>query len=327
MIRRDRRVFIAASGLALIGGCATPLDPFTPAVDDVAEGDRKPVEGGIGGTGIVGVVTALGSIRVNGLRIGIADDTEVVNAFGPLPPSALRRGMSVTVEAAEAPGRLVARRVVIDHPLIGRVSRISPDGRRLRVLGTEVRLEPTVNAPIAEGDTVAVSGLWRRGAVVASRIDRLAEPGPSVMAGEIAAGTSGLALGGLTLSLPSGTALTPGQFATLIGQPDGTRFDVARLRPARFVGAAGPLVRLSVEGYLSVIERAPGFAISGLGHSFDRGARLAGLSDDRAVFVGPYAQTFRVAAALPLPTSPWARARALSDMTPLQDRPDALSTR
>ncbi len=319
MTRPDRRRLLAGGAVSLLAACTGPFDPLAPE-DGVADGKRPPVEGGIGGTGIVGVITALGSIRVNGLRVGL-EGAEVADAFGPQERGALRPGVSVTAEAAEGPEGLVARRVALTHPLVGPVEALSGDGRRITVLGTGVALEPGVNAPLEVGDRVAVSGLWRGAEVVASRIDRLG-PGPSAMAGALAPGGR---LGGLGVSAPGLPAA--GAFVTLVGRRDGPRFRADTVREGRFFGAAGPLMRLSVEGYLQPVERAPGFVVSGLGHSFDPAARLAPLAGTRSVFVGAYTGDFAVTAALPVPEGPLLRRRRLAGLAPITDRAEAVATR
>jgi hypothetical protein len=324
MVRRDRRRLLAGLGAALLGGC-------TAGPREIVEGGRRaPAEGGIGGTGIVGVVTALGSIRVNGLEVALPDAVEIADALGPRPRAALRPGVSVTVEATGPLGALEARRVRIDHPLIGRVERLARDGREMRVLGVAVRLEPGVNAPVEKGDRVAVSGLWRRGAVVASRIDRLGADGPSAVAGEIGTARGRPAVGGVPLVRAGGVeAPEPGSFATAVGEAREGLLILRRLEPGRFTGAAGPLARLSVEGYLEPVPRAPGWALSGLGHSFDEAARLEPLAETRALFAGPYTGDFAVAAALPLPEGPRLRERMLSVAAPLPlaERDGAVGTR
>lgn len=331
MTRLDRRTLLAGLGAGLLGGCAASEGELSGGPGGLA-GDtpRAPAEGGIGGTGIVGIVTALGSVRINGLRVGLAPETLIADAFGPRRATALRPGMSLTLEAAGPADRLVARRVRIDQPLIGRIGRMSRDGRVLRVLGVRVLLEPGVNAPVETGDRVAVSGLWRGREVVASRIDRLGQDGPSVIAGEVGAAGRWPAIAGVTLALlGEAEAPAPGTYATAVGEERDGVLVVSALEAGRFTGAAGPLERLSVEGYLEPVATAPGYAVSGLGHSFDPAARLAPLAGTRAVFAGPYTGDFAVETALPLPDAPNPRARLLSvaGPEPLSARPGAVGTR
>ncbi|MEM9762279.1 MAG: DUF5666 domain-containing protein [Pseudomonadota bacterium] len=317
----DRRGFLAtALGLSLTGvlaGCAAD-DPVA------ARKPRKPREGGIGGTGIIGIVTAFGSIIVNGQRVQLDENTVVTDAFGPRPQDALALGQSLTLEAATVDGALVARRVHITHPVIGLVEAIASDGLALQVLGVTVRLEPGVVPPALIGQRVAVSGLWQGDVVVASRIDTLPDAGEDSVSGTLMPGgvVQAVRLGATGQVLPE-----DGVFVTAIGRFERARLVPATLTSGRFTGAAGPLQQLSVEGYLEPVSKAPGFALSGLGHSFDPGSQLASFADGRALFEGPYTGDFAVDLALPLPEGVDARRAALPAGLDLGTAPGARSTR
>ncbi|MEM8752997.1 MAG: hypothetical protein AAGF90_08480, partial [Pseudomonadota bacterium] len=62
MTALDRRAALAGIGAALLGACA----PGSREGAGVADARKDPAEGGIGGTGIVGVLTDFGSLVVNG---------------------------------------------------------------------------------------------------------------------------------------------------------------------------------------------------------------------------------------------------------------------
>ena len=311
--RPGRRAVLTSLAAMLTAACA----PMAGGRPDGAVADRAPpIEGGIGGTGIIGVVTGLGSIRVNGLDIALPENTPVADVFGARAVATLAVGHSVTVEAAGPTDRLTARRVSIVHPLAGRIESVGLDGRRFRLLGVDVTLEP--GAPGAAlavaGERVAVSGAWRGDGVVAARLDPLPATTPAALAGTVQAGNGpdGRRLAGFALALPAGMPVPAvGSFAAVLGQVAGDRFVVETLRAGRFAGVAGPLVRLSVEGYLEPVSAAPGYAVSGLGHSFDDGARLDRLASGRAVFVGRYDGTFVVRHGLPLPEGLAARLAVL----------------
>jgi hypothetical protein len=106
--------------------------------------------------------------------------------------------------------------------------------------------------------------------------------------------------------------LRNGGFGTAIGRydPDDAVLVADRLTSGRFTGAAGRLGRLSIEGYLEPVNAAPGYRISGLGHSFAQNVSLERFADARALFRGGYDGRFRPDAALVLPDAP-GRRRAL----------------
>lgn len=299
---------LSAFAIGVTAGCA---QRFTETAAREGGSSDRPSEGGVGGTGIVGVVHDLGSLLVNGLRVEIPESVAARDAFGPLASERVGIGHSVTIEAAQtAEGALVARSLALVHPLMGPIDKVTAGG--FECLGVSVDLEagailkgPDGDFALAPGQNVSVSGLWRDDSVVAARVD-LRDPAATdvVVAGEVRAGTSAESrrLGGLVLVLPHGAEPPKvGSFATAIGQRVGAAFVVRTLVRDRFRGLAGPIQRLSIEGYLETAPQAPGYAVSGLGHSFDDAARLAELADGRALFVGPYDGDFRVSLGLPLP--------------------------
>lgn len=312
-----RRLIVGAAATAALAGCADGPIPL-------AEDRRPPAEGGIGGTGIVGVVTELGSIVIAGQRVALAPDTAVTDAFGPRGAEELAPGHSLTVEAEPRPGGLVARRVHITEPVIGIVEAVGQGGRELRVAGVKVVLEPGVASGVDPGMRVAVSGLWDGERVVASRLEAGRAAGPEVIAGAVAPGGR---IAGLVI-VPGEAELPPaGRFATVTGTRTDGHLRAGRIVPGRFTGAAGPLDRLLVEGYLETVPVAPGYTVSGLGHSFDREARLDPLAAGRALFAGPYTGRFAVTIGLSLPEGRAARRAALPPGTDIAALPGAVSTR
>lgn len=294
MTRLDRRTLLAGMGIGLLGACQPGPDE-----SDLAE-VKKPPEGGIGGTGIVGVLTDFSSLIVNGLRVSTGAEMRVTTALGPAQAADLAIGQSLTIEAAMAADGLDAKRVHIDHPVIGTVFDAAADGMSGQVAGVPVLIEPGGLGRLRTGARVAVSGLWQDDRVVSSRVD-LAAPGPDVLAGVVRLTGGSFKIGPQTV-LSRGKAAPPeGSFVTITGRGDPVDFQATEVMLGRFTGAAGPLRALSVEGYLDPISAAPYHALSGLGHSFDPEARLAPFRDGRTVFSGPYSGTFDVATGLTLP--------------------------
>ena len=99
---------------------------------------------GIGGTGlhVYGTITALGSICVNGLRIGYDAEVPVQVDGRPADTSALVVGVVVWVETRHADAEIRAQRIDVLHALVGRIESIAPDETQLSVLGRRVDLLP-----------------------------------------------------------------------------------------------------------------------------------------------------------------------------------------
>lgn len=319
MTRISRRsLLLTSAAFGLVAGCGAPRE-FT-------ETSRPQPEGGVGGTGIVGVVTELGSVIVCGRRVGISDRTKITDALGSRSRTDLRTGHSLTIEAEETATGLVARRVHIDQPVIGVLESIAEDGRLLSVNGVAVRLEPGAELRAGLGDRVAVSGLWRGRSVIASRVDDLPGSGPSVLAGEVSVVSGQLTIQGYPVRSAASSAPAAGNFATAKGSAQDGVLLADDVMAGRFFGAAGPLKALLIEGYLEPVGTAPGYAISGLGHSFDPRARLDQLSSGRVLFTGAYTGAFAVELGLPLPEGVQARRDALPAGLDL-DTTAAISTR
>lgn len=282
----NRRLMVIGGGLALLSGCAPG--------DDVAEDERRP-KGGIGGTGIVGTLTDFGSLIVNGLRVVVPDGLSVETALGPIDQQNLAIGHSLTVEADETGGTLTARRVAIAHPVIGPIQTIAPGDRMISVAGVRVRVQPEMIADRIVGETVAVSGAWRRDEVVASRLDFVQAASAAYVAGTVRQAANGMwTIGSIGVDIPAGANPQDGAYATARGRPSGGRFVIDEYREGRFTGAAGPLVALSVEGYLAPTAEAPFHTIDGLGHALSATSDVARLVGNRVLLSGGYSGLFDV---------------------------------
>lgn len=332
-LRATRRAVLLGLGASGLAACAR-LE--APGPVETAE---RPSEGGIGGTGIVGTLVDSRDFTVNGLSLTADEALTLRDAYGALTRDRLALGQVLTVEAtSEENGELRAQALSVVHPLIGQIEAI--ERGKITILGTEVTVERGAPRKDADGrnfrpkvgQRVAVSGLWRGPDVVASRLDLLPAEldAPSVIAGVVKAGPAPdrPTLGGLELVLSAGQAAPPlGTFVTAQGNRVGRSFEVSSLREGRFQGAAGPLERLSVEGYLDRVPRAPGFVVADLGHSFDPDAKLQSFAQERALFVGPYIGTFEVALGLPLPENFSQRRRLVERIEDGFDPKGAVSTR
>lgn len=299
-----RRDFLALAATGALAGCAAP--------GIVSRGEADPFEGGIGGTGIVGLMTDFGSLVVNGLTVELTGRTLIRTAFGRVDEQAIAIGVPLTVFARRSRGRLVASWIMITYPLVG-TARLDRDGN-YRVNGVRVVPEPGHLGRVRYGGRVAVSGVWARDRVVASRIDP-APDGADLIGGIVMHGGAGpMTLGGVPLSIPAGSfPPRSGSYQNAIGRYDGEVFRLIRTAGGRFSHGATGLRQLSVEGYLEPVPADPGYRVAGLGHSFAEGLRLDRLSGRRAVYFGPYDGAFRARAAYVVPERFAARRAVLAE--------------
>ena len=286
----NRRYALALFGAATVAGCA-------PAVQTAALGD-DPFEGGIGGTGIVGVMVGTGSVLINGLRVEVPDAVRIVDNGGIGGTGALIPGRAMTIVARARRDRLEALRIDVEDPLVGV---LRGDRGALSVNGTPVTIEPGAVGGTLIGRRVAVSGVWQAGGGLRASLIRPADGQPDRVAGTVTGNpASGWIIGGTSIAPPQGGGLIAGQYAALSGSFDGTRLTARTLQLGRFRPGTA-LDQLSVEGYLEPIASAPGYRVAGLGHSFARRLNLAPLVQTRAVFFGRYDGLFAARRAVVVP--------------------------
>ena len=160
----NRRHALALFGAATVAGCA-------PAVQTAALGD-DPFEGGIGGTGIVGVMVGTGSVLIDGLRVEVPDAVRIVDNGGIGGTGALIPGRAMTIVARARRDRLEALRIDVEDPLVGV---LRGDRGALSVNGTPVTIEPGAVGGTLIGRRVAVSGVWQAGGGLRASLVRPAD--------------------------------------------------------------------------------------------------------------------------------------------------------
>jgi hypothetical protein len=344
------RQALALAALLALAACAQPQGSNQGSDGRVAQGGEP--GGGIGGTGaasqplrqvgILGTLRGFGSLLVNGVRVETPAGAPVATPYGPRQVSDLAAGHVVELAARGDDGTLRAQRIAQLVALAGPVEAVQADARALSVMGVPVQLAPGARvaadgglAAVRPGTRIAVSGLWREGGVVASRIEPAPtalpalDAGPATTAlvtGVIRVGPDGeRRVGPLPLAFAGTTPPPEGQFAALYGRLRGDTLEVLRIEtghpalPAR-------LDRLSVEAYAGTVHGTP--ALHGLGLQVAEGTRLERLFGRRAVFIGPLQGRFRVEHGVPLPDAMAAQRDALEAVGDgLRPRRGAVETR
>lgn len=292
-----------------IGGTGAPAREQT-----LAGGDET--EGGIGGTGIFGTVTAFGSIIVNGQTIdlneaAVRSQTAIVGEELPLIV-----GSTVIVEARSKSGAWTADRVSLFLPVVGPVRAVDRDARAITVMGTLVSLdEDTVLIDrrgyidgkvidldeIEPGDRLAVSGLWKGGEVIASRIDRLEDRGPDSLRGLLLKTEDAATVGGTRLDDSCCKHLAAPAYVRLVGAFIDESFQVDQADAGATLLFSERVGRLIVEAFLARDPVGDGFHLSGFGIPADPSSVIEVAPGVRSLFVGAYSDAFRIQQSLPLP--------------------------
>jgi hypothetical protein len=196
-------------------------------------------EGGLGGTGIVGVVTGFASICVNGVEVEVDPSMPVDRNGAAEPLSLLEVGQLVVLQASGKGDQLRASRVSVMDAAVGPLTVVDQRSGRFAVMGqSALALERDDLQGLAVGDWVRVSGQrLSSGEVRATRVQRVAPTAQAFTTGTyVATGVMGLAVGGTPLtvtSLPVG--LRDGLEVAVAGDWDGARLRVRewRLQPTR----------------------------------------------------------------------------------------------
>ena len=306
----SRRAAALTGALSLLGAGCTPLR-------DRRADTTGQSGGGIGGTGVMadagpgvfGTITALGSIYVNGLHIELPAGL-VTSGLLDGTAAPLTVGQSVAVATARSGDALHARKVVEILPLVGPVEGVDLLQRRITVMGTPVRLERRTAlldrtgevalplAAIVPGDWLAVSGLWREGAVIASRIERLSARATARATGLLRVDGGAVRIGGTAISDANRAA--PGFAAVSGAYRDG------RLVAERIVTGADELFpaeldRLIVEAFLARNPDDPGYHLSGFGIPMNPASTVPATVGQRSIFVGRYDGSFLIERSFAVP--------------------------
>jgi len=250
---------------------------------DIADTDE-----GVGGTGIFGIISAFGSIVVNGVHIDYEPETPVSVDGEKGTPADFAIGQLVAVEAQPMGERYQARLVEIQHAVVGPVSESNFDARTITILGQVVKVRASDRLP-AVGEWVRVSGLRDIDEhVVATRIDAALSAGDALVRGIISpADGEAFALGRLRLSstqMPH-EGLSPGDEVLVRGRFGAEGFTVKDFRKEPALPFGGRMQDLLIEGYMAP-DASGGARVAG--HAWLMPANVVELVQERRQVDGVY---------------------------------------
>ena len=115
--------------------------------------------GGIGGTGIVGVITGFASICVNGIEVHFDENTPISSNGAPGLASQLAVGQLVAVNANGYGDEMLARQISVIYAAIGPLDEVNLATGEFHLLGQTARASaPGALAGLEAGQWVRVSG-------------------------------------------------------------------------------------------------------------------------------------------------------------------------
>lgn len=254
-------------------------------------------EGGLVGTGLglLGVITELGSVWVNGLRVVYPPDLRVDTAFGSEPVSRLSVGDTVQIEAYKTPTAWQAFSIQRYQPLISTVEAISPDRKTIVVLQTLVELAPDVALPagLQQGHWVEISGLWRGAQLIASKVTRVAPLPEHAVRGVLSIAADGTSrVGSVVVEGLRPETVRQGQTLAIRGIPVRTGRQL-RLRATRYAVKDFSLrtSRALIEGYLSSSNASSQYTVYGSGVTALADQPFAEMPRSRAVHCATWGHT------------------------------------
>lgn len=184
-----------------IGGTGKNVDEGIGGTGQIAKHEGG---SGIGGTGIVGTITAFGSIWVNDAHIHFDDKTSVTINQSPATSGELQLGQVVAVNSHSDGDDYQARSIDIIHEVVGPIHQLSEQDQQLEVLNQNILIkdETVIFSTLAQtelalgqlssGAYIEVSGLRQHdGDIVASRIDIIETPEQLQLIGELSQTASG----------------------------------------------------------------------------------------------------------------------------------------
>ena len=249
---------------------------------------------GLGGTGIVGVVTGFSSICVNGEKVEYHPATPVERDGSVVPHSALAVGQVVALQASGPGTRLQADRIAMLDAAVGPLSMVDLESGRFVLLGQAgTALEAIDLMGLKAGDWVRVSGhRLVSGEIRASRVTAT-EPGVAQVTGPLTVAVGAEWRVGTTPVRPDAqarlAALVVGQEVTVSGTWDGTRLIARETRAHPTRKALGSVSEVLLQGYVHDVQGSQlrlGFESLTLSHVLQvLGGQLSALRAGQPVLV------------------------------------------
>ena len=270
-------------------------------------------EGGIIGTGILGTITDLGSIYVNGVRITYDDDLMVQTAFGDVSPKRLRPGDTVAVEAFPEGDELRATSIQRYRPIIAPIQAVAEDGRWLQALGVRIDIsmgstllldgKPVDWGSLKEGDWVAVDGIWRHQEVVASNIRHIPPRSLAAIRGVTSLDAEkGLQVAGIPIEGIDPAAVEIGGVIAVRGEvEEGAERSFLLARQFAVPTFSTGIRRIILEGFTSQPTSSGAYTVYGSGLTSFVDDPVEPMLTRRSVFCGRLGDVFDIETATLLP--------------------------
>lgn len=211
---------IGGTGAPLITG--VPRNAGVPRSAEISRsaGASRIADRGIGGTGIVGVITGFASICVNGLEVRYDESSSVDIDGTPGSIAALRAGQLVVIAGQGPRTAPFAQKIIVRHEVVGKIEAVDPTSGVVTIAGQSVLIDNDTRDAyrFRVGDWVAVSGLRRLdGMIVGNRLDD-APTHDFLARGRVVRDGATVRVGALTLNGTAAENLRSGEFVSVSGR-------------------------------------------------------------------------------------------------------------
>lgn len=225
-----------------------------------AQADDKEREGGLSGTGIVGEITALGSIIVNEQYIALDGNLTVSSVLGPKSANMLVPGDIVAVAVALGETGWTATAITQKHALVGPVAE-SRDGG-FTALGVRVKWSGSATP----GTWVAVSGFWTQDGINATRVHEIDKRDTVSLHGSYRAPSSAseAKVGTVALDVAPLQHADEGDVIRVTGILEGDSIAVTDIHNGLF---EHPVALVLAEGFLTRVAPSGHYTVAGSGLS------------------------------------------------------------
>lgn len=211
--------------------------------------------GGVGGTGIVGVITGFASICVGGVEVHYDADTPMTDNGQPSQASVLAVGQMVVVNAAGTGDEVHARRVALLHVAIGPLHSVSPDTGEFHLMGQRAwAMDASSLKGLPPGQWVRVSGQRNAyGDIMATHVQAVPPQQQAQVLGVLSTHSEPFSVAGTAVSLAPAlaTATVPhGSEVMLRGTWTGQHLAVTSLTHEPTRSVLGAATQVVMEGFV-----------------------------------------------------------------------------
>lgn len=309
---------VQVSKFSVLIGILFWIFTFSASVAEETE-DR---EGGIVGTGIVGVIHSLGSIHVNGQVIEFPATFPIVSPLGARDAASLKPGETVVVEAVRQSGKWMAKSIRHITPLLGPASLTSDTS--ISILGADVIITPnTILQDIALSELadnyqwLAIDGLWKKDQLIASYIRKIKPRAlAQVTASYIKTGINqntqmrDASIGGVQVENFRAKHAKPGEVVTVIGTPQDKGLVAQTITRGLF---ENKLRQKLIEGFLSQPDETGFYTVYGSGAVAYASQSDASMPNERGIHCIIYDENDQIRRVAELPEALGERSIALSN--------------